>query len=149
MNAIDIATALCKKFEGCSLTAYPDPATGGDPWTIGYGATWPGITQGTVWTQDEADEDLQQRLVSIAVQIERKCQYVMNDNELGACISLAYNIGTSALLGSTLLKEWNAGNAPAAAEQFLVWNKAAGHVMQGLVNRRADERRVFLGGDPS
>ncbi|HKV00986.1 MAG TPA: lysozyme [Ktedonobacteraceae bacterium] len=148
MNSIDIATALCKKFEGCSLTAYPDPATGGAPWTIGYGATGPSITQGTVWTQDEADEDLQHRLISLATQIERKCQYVMNENELGACISLAYNIGIGAFLGSTLFKDWNAGNAAAAAEQFLVWNKAAGRVMAGLATRREAEREVFLGGVP-
>lgn len=30
-----------KDFEGCSLTAYPDPGTGGAPWTIGYGWTHP------------------------------------------------------------------------------------------------------------
>jgi GH24 family phage-related lysozyme (muramidase) len=31
--------------------AYPDPATGGAPWTIGWGSTGPDITKGTVWTK--------------------------------------------------------------------------------------------------
>jgi len=28
---------LLKTWEGCELSAYPDPASGGAPWTIGYG----------------------------------------------------------------------------------------------------------------
>ncbi|HID1023608.1 TPA: glycoside hydrolase family protein, partial [Klebsiella michiganensis] len=36
--------ALIKRFEGCRLTAYPDPGTGGAPWTIGYG--WTGKVDG-------------------------------------------------------------------------------------------------------
>lgn len=30
---------LIKQFEGYRSKAYPDPATGGAPWTIGYGTT--------------------------------------------------------------------------------------------------------------
>ncbi|WP_141395346.1 glycoside hydrolase family protein, partial [Enterobacter hormaechei] len=39
MRVSDTGVALIKRFEGCRLRAYPDPATGGAPWTIGYG--WP------------------------------------------------------------------------------------------------------------
>lgn len=148
MTAIQIATELVQKWEGCSLRSYPDPATGAAPWTIGYGATGPGITQGTVWTQDQADRDLQTRLEAIQERIENESSYAMNDKQLGACISLAYNIGINAFLGSTLFAEWNANNPEAASAQFMVWNKAAGKVMQGLVNRRADEQIVFNGGEP-
>src|SRR5687768_15991119 len=56
------ALALIKEFEGCHkvrsdgmIEAYPDPASGGDPWTIGWGSTGPGIRKGTVWTQEQAD----------------------------------------------------------------------------------------------
>lgn len=44
--------------EGCRLTAYPDPLSGGDPWTIGFGATGPDIKMGTTWTQAQADAAL-------------------------------------------------------------------------------------------
>jgi lysozyme len=149
MTAIDVATALIHKWEGCQLRAYPDPATGAEPYTVGFGATGPNITAGTIWTQAQADADLESRITAIAKQIQNESSYMMDDNQEGACISLAYNIGINAFLGSTLFKDWNAGNVQASADQFLVWNKAAGKVMQGLVNRRADEQRVFLGGAPT
>lgn len=149
MTPIQMAMSLIHKWEGCVLTAYPDPATGGDPWTIGYGATGPDIQQGMVWTQDQADADLSNRLNSLSVEIDKACTNTMTPNQHAACMSLAYNIGIGAFLASTLLRVWNEGEAEQAADQFLVWNKAEGKVMQGLVNRRADERRVFLGGDPS
>jgi hypothetical protein len=37
--AVAVALPLVKEFEGCRLTAYPDPETGGAPWTIGWGST--------------------------------------------------------------------------------------------------------------
>ncbi|ELJ7022281.1 lysozyme, partial [Salmonella enterica] len=39
MRISEKGVSLIKEFEGCSLTAYPDPGTGGEPWTIGYGWT--------------------------------------------------------------------------------------------------------------
>jgi lysozyme len=42
---------LIKRFEGCVLEAYPDPGTGNDPWTVGWGSTGPGIRKGVVWTE--------------------------------------------------------------------------------------------------
>lgn len=44
--------------EGCRLIAYPDPLSGGDPFTIGYGQTGPDIKVGTTWTQIQADHAL-------------------------------------------------------------------------------------------
>ena len=56
---------LIKHFEGCSLEAYPDPGTGGVPWTIGYGSTV-GVSKGMVITQEEAElmllEEIRRRL---------------------------------------------------------------------------------------
>ena len=68
--------ALIKRFEGCAqlrrdgmVEAYPDPGTGGEPWTIGWGATGQGldlgekIGPGTTWTQAQCDERLSSDLV--------------------------------------------------------------------------------------
>ncbi len=65
--------------------------------------------------------------------------------EIGACTSLAYNIGLANFEHSTLLRKINAGDRAGAAAEFPKWNKAAGKVMKGLVNRRAAERAVFEG----
>ncbi|EAW4242513.1 lysozyme, partial [Salmonella enterica subsp. enterica] len=50
MNISDRGVALIKTFEGCRLKAYPDPKTGGAPWTIGYG--WTGKVDGKPVTPD-------------------------------------------------------------------------------------------------
>lgn len=146
MSAIAIAAALARKWEGCRLTAYPDPATGGDPWTIGYGATGPGIRKGVAWTQQQADKRLEQDVTRVVDGVRRLLTRAPTDNQLGAMASLAYNIGLRRFGDSTLLRLYNDGRIDAAAKQFGVWTLAAGRRMQGLVNRRADERKVFEGG---
>ena len=57
--------ALIRQFEGCVrlladgiLEAYPDPGTGGAPWTIGWGATGSDVKPGTVWSQAQCDARL-------------------------------------------------------------------------------------------
>ncbi|KAF1698345.1 lysozyme [Pseudoxanthomonas jiangsuensis] len=143
MSALAHAVALIKRWEGCRLTAYPDPGTGGEPWTIGWGSTGPGIGPGTRWTQAQADDrlalDVERFMAGVRASLTREPA----DNELGAMTSLAYNIGLGAFRNSTLLRLFNAGDRPGAAKQFDRWNRAGGRVMKGLVRRRADERAVF------
>lgn len=148
---------LIKTYEGCRLRAYPDPGTGGDPWTIGYGHTGPEVVPGLIWTQEEADA----RLVE---DVERFCEAVddaltvdVSDNEFAAMVCLTYNIGVGRVddpdtaenegrgfLGSTLLRLVNEGRMDEAADQFLRWNKSGGRVMAGLTRRREAERALFL-----
>lgn len=143
-----IAAALVRKWEGCRLKAYPDPATGGDPYTIGFGATGPGIRKGVTWTQQQADKRLEQDVTRFVDGVRSMLKRPATDNQLGAMASLAYNIGLARFENSTLLRLFNSGSTAGAAKQFGVWTMAAGQRMQGLVNRRADERRVFEGGEP-
>lgn len=144
MTALDYALRLIKKWEGCRLTAYPDPATGGDPWTIGWGSTGKGIGPGVQWTLEQADGRLSRDVGQFMGSVERMLRVKPEPNELGAMTSLAYNIGLGNFRSSTLLRKYNAGDKKGAAAEFLRWNRAAGKVMRGLTNRRADERGVFL-----
>jgi len=144
MSWLDIATEEIKRHEGCKLEAYPDPGTGGDPWTVGYGATGPDIHEGTVWTQEEADSDLAKRLNTLGERVDSVVKVEINDNQKAALCSFAYNVGMGNLKSSTLLRLLNEGNYDGAAEQFKEWNKAAGHVLQGLVTRRQAEAELFL-----
>lgn len=141
-GALVPALSLIKQFEGCELSAYPDPGTGGDPWTIGWGATGPGIKEGVRWTQADADARLTAdvaRFMAGVVKLAPKA----TDNQRGAMTSLAYNIGLGAFEDSTLLKLHNAGDYAGATAQFGRWNKAGGRVLNGLTKRRFAEAKVY------
>lgn len=139
-DAITRATALIKQFEGCKLTAYPDPGSGGEPWTIGHGATGPGIHKGVTWTQAQADARLTEDVAKFARGVNDLIGAARTtDGQRAAMISLAYNIGLGAFANSTLLKLHRAGDTVGASKQFARWDKAAGKVMAGLARRREAE----------
>lgn len=142
MTALAHAMALIRRWEGCRLVAYKCPA---GVWTIGWGSTGPGITEGVRWTQAQADERLAQDVEKFMVGVRKLLRRPVTEAQLGAMTSLAYNIGLGAFGSSTLLRLFNAGQTDLAAAQFAVWRRAGGKVVQGLVNRRADERRTFEG----
>lgn len=139
----DIALSFVKRAEGCRLTAYPDPATGAEPWTVGYGATGPDIGPDTVWTQEQADADLAQRLDRINVTVTQAVRVRLGPHQRAALVSLAYNIGTGSFLQSTMLRCINDGDYNRACGQFGVWIMAAGRVLVGLIRRRAAEAELF------
>ena len=143
MNARGLA--LLKSFEGLRLDAYPDPATGGDPWTIGHGHTGPDVKPGRVITAGEAERLLQRDLERFEAGVaELVGDAKTADDQAAAMISLAYNIGLANFAKSTVLKRHKLGNHMGAANAFLLWNRAAGRVMRGLMRRREAERALYL-----
>jgi lysozyme len=142
------AVALIAEAEGFSRKAYRCPA---GVWTCGFGET-AGVTPATVWTDAECDQRLCESLTTRAVQIRALLSEHANDNQLGAMVSLAYNIGMGAFAKSTVLKAHNRGDFSAAARAFSLWNKAtvAGAlvVLAGLTARRAAEAALYLKPDP-
>jgi lysozyme len=138
---IDAGLSLVKQFEGCRLTAYQDIV---GVWTIGYGET-KGVYPGMVITQDQADAMVKASYEQFQAQVQKLVKVPINQNQLGALTSFAYNLGIGALAGSTLLKLLNAGQpASVVAQQFLRWNMAGGKVVAGLTARRAAEAKLFL-----
>lgn len=135
---------LIKSFEGLELKAYPDPGTGGDPWTIGYGHTGPEVKPGLVITSAQAEELLKKDLEKFESGLMKLLTVEVNENQWAALISFAYNCGLENLKSSTLLRLLNAGDAQGAADQFLRWNKANGKILPGLTRRRQAERELFL-----
>lgn len=144
--ALTQAIALVKQGEGCKLTAYPDPATGGKPWTIGYGETL-NITEGMVWTQQQADTAIRARVAYFLLQCLKRCPqlHLEPPGRVAACTSLAYNIGVGAFNASSVKARTSRGWFAGAADAFLMWNKAGGRVMRGLTLRRQRERGIYLG----
>jgi len=151
--------ALIERNEGLRLDAYPDPATGGDPWTIGYGDTGPDVVEGLTITKEEADERLSRRLEDDFGQNvnEEIGDAPTTQGQFDAMVSLAYNIGNGGAKhqhghhgfdGSSVLREHLAGNYQAAADDFLLWNKAGGREMPGLTRRREEEAQMYIDDSP-
>ncbi len=143
--------ALIKQFEGCAsvradglVEAYPDPASGGAPWTIGWGTTGQDIQPGTVWTRKECDSRLASDLVRYADDVARALgQAATTQDQFDALVSFHYNTG--AVGRATLTKRHIAGDYAGAAREFARWNKAAGQTLKGLSRRRAAEAALYLG----
>lgn len=134
---------LIKQFEGYSSKAYPDPATGGAPWTIGYGTTR-GVKPGMVITAEQAEKMLRDDVAKFESGVSSLITSPTTQGQFDAMVSLAYNIGLGNFGKSTLLKKHNARCYTCAADQFRVWNRANGKVMNGLTKRRAAEREVYM-----
>ena len=137
---------LVKEFEGFSAKAYKCPA---GIWTIGYGTTAAagvGITpkEGMTISKNDAEGYLHAALEKFASQIEDAITAPINENEFGAFVSLAYNIGPGAFKKSSALSSFNAGDKAKSAKAILLWNKAGGKVLKGLTRRREAERKLFL-----
>lgn len=137
---------LIKEFEGLKLKAYPDPATGGKPYTIGYGHTGSDVTPTTVWTKARADFYLITDISRVTMDISSCLEDIhLSDNEFSALVCLTFNIGIGNFKKSTLLKLLlQSADKTKVANQFSRWNKAAGKVMAGLTRRRMAEKKLFL-----
>lgn len=133
-----------KRFEGCRLTAYPDPKTGGDPWTIGWGSTGPGIKRGVTWAQAQADDRLASDIASFGQSVVTALEGApTTQGQLDALVSFAYNVGLRKALGSTLWRMHMAGNYAGAAGQFGLWINKGTPVEKGLRTRRAAETALY------
>ena len=140
---------LIKSFEGCArlrrdglIEAYPDPGTGGEPWTIGWGATGPDIRPGTVWTQAQCDERLQRDIERHAADVDEAIGTTPTSRgQFDALVSFHFNTG--AIHRASLTRAHIARDYDAAAREFVRWKFAGGRVMKGLVRRRNAEVALY------
>ena len=153
----DKGEALIKRFEGCALMradgmieAYPDPGSGGEPWTIGWGATGEDrfhggrIRKGTVWTQAQADQRLREDIARHAEDVIAALGPAIastSQAQFDALVSFHFNTG--AIARATLTRKHIAGDFRGAAREFAKWNRAGGRVLGGLVRRRAAEAKLY------
>lgn len=145
MNTSQTGINLIKGFEGKRLVAYDD---GVGVWTIGYGTIkYPNgvrVKKGDTCTESQAETYLKSDLIKFENAINRLVKVPLNQNQFDALSSFTYNLGETNLSKSTLLRKLNAKDYKGAADQFLVWNRAGGKVLTGLVRRREAERSLFL-----
>jgi lysozyme len=148
MDAVSIASALARRFEGLYLSPYLCPA--GVP-TIGFGATY--YEDGTRVTLHDAPIT-RERAEAMLLWMVRKvylpaviklCPGAISENpgRVAALIDWTFNLGAGMLRSSTLRKKVNAGDWDAVPSEIRKWNKAGGRVLKGLMIRREAEIQVL------
>lgn len=140
------AVLFLSEKESLRLTAYRCSA---GVLTIGWGDT-ENVTEGMTITKEQADDRLLRRLAWFSAGVKRACLVAPTNEQLGAMVSLAYNIGVEAFAGSTVLKQHNLKNFDVAAKAFLMWDKIRNPVTHqleqsdGLLHRRQQEAALYL-----
>lgn len=150
-RAVAAADVLIQEFEGCVLSPYRDDA---GVWTIGIGTT---IIDGHPVTRDTPAITRERALELLNIELAAKVAAVdycvpmsATDNQRAACYSFAYNLGSGALRGSTLLELWKQRQTEKAALQFLEWSHyhdPLTHELRqsaGLLRRRYAEAALFM-----
>ncbi|KAK2802844.1 hypothetical protein FQN50_007250 [Emmonsiellopsis sp. PD_5] len=139
----DATVALIKEFEGFVASPEPDPI--GLP-TVGYGhlCETEGCSEVSFpLTEETATALLMEDVVEFQqdITLDTSASVVLNDNQYGALVSWAYNVGGGNVASSSLIKRLNAGEDAntVIAEELPKWNKAGGSVLPGLTRRRAAE----------
>lgn len=151
---LETATTIIKEFEGCYLSAYPDPLTGAKPITIGYGATVK--RDGTNWclgekiTKLEADSLLQNQLTNSYVSKLAKTipnWDSLNYNQQAALVSFGYNLGAD-FYGSknfhTITQVLHDSHYAGVPKALLLYINPGSNVEEGLRRRRTAEGQLFM-----
>lgn len=141
------AAACCTvvgAFEGCDLTAKYDQIGTGKPLTWCHGETVGNVAPGQRFTKAQCDKMLEARLPQYWAEIEPCIHVETSDNEKVAYTSTSYNIGSAGFCRSAMVRKLNAGDHAGACNALMLYVNAQGRRVQGLVNRRAAERKVCL-----
>jgi lysozyme len=97
-----------------------------------------------VLSNDEIMDILKADLNRFEQGVLRLIKVPLTQGQFDALVSFSFNVGLGNLQNSTLRMKVNRSDFEGASEQFLVWTKAGGKVLKGLVTRRTDEQALFL-----
>jgi lysozyme len=157
MKVSDAAKAMIKHHEGVRTRPYRCPAL---LWTVGVGHVIDPSHAAVKYeerrnlpipdgwnrslTMGEVDAILSQDLARFERGVARLCPAALgHQGQFDALVSFAFNVGLGNLQRSSIRMRYNRGDIEGAADAFLMWTKAAGKVLPGLVKRRNDERALF------
>lgn len=102
-------------------------------------------TDNRIWSKDEVNALLEYDLKRFVQGVARYCPAPLTQGQLDALVSFSFNCGLGTLQRSTLRQKHNRGDYAGAAEEFMKYTKGGGKVLKGLVNRRNDEKALYLG----
>lgn len=127
---------LIKKYEGCRLKAYKPVATE-KYFTIGYGHYGADVRQGMTITQAQADAFLKKDCTA-SVKAVNALGKPFNQNQFDALVSFCYNCGSG-----NLKSLCNGRTIDQIGDKIILYNKAGGKVLNGLVKRRKEEQALY------
>lgn len=131
--------SLIKHYEGCKLKSYLCPA---GVWTIGYGHTGM-VMKGMEITQEQAVDMLKGDIARFESNIN-SLKLDLSQHQFDALVCIIFNIGFGNFKTSTLLKRVASCDTPEnIKEAFMMWVKAKGITLSGLVKRRTSEAELF------
>ncbi len=150
---------LTHHYEGCRLQAYPDPRTGGEPITIGWGSTFyedgSPVRLGDVITQAQADalyeHNCREKFWKV---LEATIPFwaEMGDRQRAALCSFAYNNGAH-FFGDghhdTLDRHLRERRWEAVPGALMMYRNPGERVEVGLGRRRRAEGLVWSGMEPA
>ena len=116
----------------------------GDVPTIGFGTT-EGVKLGDKITPPVALARALQDAQKFEGAVKKCVRVPLHQHEYDAFLQLAYNIGSGAFCGSTLVRKLNAQDYAGACAEISRWNRASGRVVNGLTIRREKERALCEG----
>lgn len=99
--------------------------------------------QGDVVTQAQAEELFWEDFKEHVIPLE-KVKVPLSENQKVALASFIFNVGPTAFKNSTLLKKLNKNDIKGAADEFDRWILDNGVIKKGLINRRKEEKELFL-----
>lgn len=139
---------VTKYFESLKLQAYPDPATGGAPWTIGYGHTGPDVYKGLVINEQLANQLLDRDLAKAEAEVN-KYAHDLTQGQFDCLVDMVFNMGSGFIRPDNVKGDFDdlvaSGNKAEMRKRIPQFRMAAGKVMKGLVRRRAADLALWDG----
>ncbi len=132
-----------KSDEGCRTSAYPDPLTNADPFTIGYGHTGAEVHPGLTWTQPQCETALETDVAAVVDDLDDAFPWWrdMSDLRQDVLANMTFNMGIGGVSQfHNTLRDMEAGNYEAAADGMLdsLWAKQ----VPNRANRLAEQMRT-------
>lgn len=154
MKISDNGKKLLAEWEGFKPMLYRDVA--GLP-TIGVGhlLTRDELASGKIGIQGKpiryANGLTEEQVLDLLGQDVEKSEAALNEcvtveltqNQFDALVSFVFNVGANAFKNSTLLKLLNQAKYEEVPNQLQRWVRSGGQVVQGLINRRENEIKLW------
>jgi lysozyme len=127
-------------WESYRETPYKDV---GGVWTDGFGNTNNVVPNKKV-SVPKALKQLGDNAIVAERAVKQCITKPMTQNQYDSFVLFTYNVGGGAFCKSTLVKKFNAGDSVGACNELAKWVYVNGKKVEGLANRREDERKICL-----